>query len=181
MTAPAALAAAFRNVSDASLRRGLSLLEVAMATALAATLAVVAIPAASPHPDELAAAASILRGDFGFARELAILHNADCTIAFGPDAITLSSTSAAVNAAIAEARPNAHPMVTRLPARIVSAVGSGTSGPTATMTFDHQGSLDQRIDSVVLTLRSGRNRRELTTDFRTGAVTVRDLEPLGGP
>lgn len=154
-----------------------------MATSILAIAATVVVPTISQPVDLLSAAARTLRADHALARQLAIIHNAECTVALDADAggYRLTATDPDVLDSLAAANPDAATdFVRRIAADgqtlqggcSIDAAGDNGTGPTNSWTFLPSGRLSGRIDSVVVMLRSGGRRLPLTVDFRTGLASI---------
>lgn len=166
-------------------RPGLTLLEIAAATAILAILAMAVVPAFSQADEPLRAARGRMAADLSLARRLAVLFNADCTVTTTLTQYELTSPDADVTAALADATHGA-PYRVRLgedsagsPPTIARVRTAITQTSLTSWTFNAQGGIEGLVESPEVLLRAGAHEQTLTIDYRTGAVTFGPLAAAG--
>ena len=161
-------------------RGGLSLLEVSLAVALLAIAATAAVPMIATSVDQLARDARGLRAACSHARTLAIVHNAEVTVAVTPDGYALTASTAAAAASLEEAMPGGGPHVvdlarsgqTQSQPTELTATGTLSTVPIPSWTFLPTGGLAGRVDPVLATLRTAGREQVVRIDFRTGLAEL---------
>ena len=172
-------------------RVGISLLELALTTALLALVATLAIPATSSRSDAVASARRQISGDVSLARTLAIVHNGTCRLVRDADGggYRLESPTPAIDAALSDLADDAglglvYARRFRLPggppaATIGPVVGSETDTPFD-LILSPLGGIEGAVEPAVVTITASGQSQTLTFDHRTGGLTRGPLVPTGG-